>query len=139
MSHRTRLWRFRHFVTRFINPITRRVAGWLPGFGVLTYPGRKSERTYHTPVNVFRRGHDYVFVLTYGSDSDWVKNVLAAGECWIRVRGRDVRLTHPKVIADPTRSLVPAPIRFIGGLGNVTEFLRMQAEAASAGRSPHTA
>ena len=67
-------------------------------------------------------------MLTYGSDAEWVKNVLAAGGCGIRTRGRDVRLTHPEVIVDPSRSLVPAPIRFIGRLGNVTEFVRMRAD-----------
>ena len=130
MSHRTRMWRFRHFATRFVNPVTRLFASYVPGFCVLTYRGRRSGRMYNTPVNVFRRGDDYIFFLTYGSDTDWVKNVLAAGECSILTRGRKVTLTRPELIVDPTRSLVPAPIRFIGRLGNVTEFLRMRPEPA---------
>jgi hypothetical protein len=79
---------------------------------------------------VFRRGDDYIFFLTYGSDAGWVKNVLAAGGCRILTQGRSVQLTRPEVIVDPSRSLVPAPIRFIGFLGNVTEFLRMRLEPA---------
>ena len=126
MSPRTRMWGFRHYATRFVNPVTRLFAGRVPGFGVLTYQGRKSGKMYSTPVNVFRRGDDYIFVLTYGSDTDWVKNVLAAGGCQIMTRGRNVQLIQPIVIVDPTRSLVPAPIRFIGRLGNITEFLRMR-------------
>src|SRR5215471_14190880 len=128
MSHRTRMWRLRHFATRFVNPVTRLFAGRAPGFGVLTYRGRTSGRMYNTPINVFRRGDDYIFVLTYGSDADWVKNVVAAGGCRIFTRGRNVRLTRPELIVDPTRSVVPALIRFIGRLGNVTEFLRMRTE-----------
>jgi deazaflavin-dependent oxidoreductase (nitroreductase family) len=130
MSHRTRVWRFRHLATRFVNPVTRLFAGYVPFFGVLTYRGRRSGRMYNTPVNVFRRGGDFIFFLTYGSDTNWVKNVLAAGECSILARGRNVTLTRPEVIVDPTRRLVPAPIRFIGRLGNVTEFLRMRPEPA---------
>jgi deazaflavin-dependent oxidoreductase (nitroreductase family) len=130
MSHRTRLWRLRHFVTRFVNPLTRLFAGRAPGFGVLTYRGRTSGKIYNTPVNVFRRGDDYIFFLTYGSDAGWVKNVLAAGGCRILTQSRSVQLTRPEVIVDPSRSLVPAPIRFIGFLGNVTEFLRMRLEPA---------
>ena len=130
MSHRTRLWRLRHFVTRFVNPVTRLFAGRAPGFGVLTYRGRTSGKTYNTPVNVFRRGDDYIFFLTYGSDAGWVKNVLAAGGCRILTRGRNLVLTRPEVIVDPSRRLVPAPIRFVGFLGNVTEFLRMRPEPA---------
>lgn len=130
MSHRTRMWRFRHFVTRFVNPVTRLFAGRAPGFGVLTYRGRTSGKIYNTPVNVFRRGDNYIFFLTYGSDAGWVKNVLAAGGCRILTRGRHVQLTRPEVIIDPSRSIVPAPVRFVGYLGNVTEFLRMQPESA---------
>jgi deazaflavin-dependent oxidoreductase (nitroreductase family) len=120
------MWPLRHFVTRFINPITRLFAGHMPSFGMLTYSGRKTGRIYHTPINVFRRGDEYIFVLTYGSDASWVKNALAAGECRLRTRGRDVRLTHPQLVIDAKQSLVPAPIRFIGRLGNVTEFVRMR-------------
>ena len=134
MSPRTRMWGFRRFATRFVNPITRLFAGRMPGFGVLTYRGRKSGKLYSTPVNVFRHGNDYVFVLTYGSDADWVKNVLAAGGCQIMRRGRSVQLIQPIVIVDRTLSLVPAPIRFIGRLGNVTEFLRMRPEPAQSRR-----
>jgi hypothetical protein len=131
MPHRTRMWRLRHFVTRCVNPVTSLFAGRVPPFGILTYPGRISGNVYHTPINVFRRGDDYIFVLTYGSDAERVKNVLAAGGCWIRERGRDVRLTQPEVIVDSTRSLVPVPIRFIMRLANVTEFLRMRSEPTS--------
>jgi deazaflavin-dependent oxidoreductase (nitroreductase family) len=127
MSPRTRLWRFRHLATKFVNPITRRFAGWRPGFGVLTYHGRKTGRTYHTPINVFPRDDEYVFVLTYGSDAEWVKNVMASGRCEIQTRGRHVELRDPKLVVDPKRELAPAPVRLIGGIGGVTEFLTMRA------------
>ena len=55
------MWRFRHVVNRYVNPITRPVAKKLPGFAVLTHRGRKTGRTYRTPINVFRRGNDYLF------------------------------------------------------------------------------
>jgi deazaflavin-dependent oxidoreductase (nitroreductase family) len=124
---RTRAWRLRPFVRRVVNPVTRRFAGRLPGFGILTYRGRVTGRTYHTPINVFRRGPRYIFFLTYGSDAEWVKNVRAAGACRIRVRGRDVRLVEPELIVDPTRRLVPRPVRLLGRLIGVTEFLAMRA------------
>jgi deazaflavin-dependent oxidoreductase (nitroreductase family) len=127
MAPHTRMWQARHFVTRFVNPVTRLFAGWAPGFGIVIYEGRRTGRTYHTPINVLPRGDDYVFVLTYGSDAEWVKNVQAAGECRIRTRGRERKLVDPKLIVDPTRRLAPRFVRFIGRLGNVTEFLRMHA------------
>jgi hypothetical protein len=42
---------------------------------------------------VFPAQDGYVFALTYGPDTDWVKNVLAAGGCELRTRGRAIRLT----------------------------------------------
>jgi len=109
-----------------LNPISRLIAAWLPFFGVLTYRGRRTGRTYRTPINVFRRGDRYVFFLTYGSDVHWVKNVRAAGECSIRMLGREVRLVDPELIVDPTRRLVPLPVRIVGRLIGVTEFLQMR-------------
>jgi deazaflavin-dependent oxidoreductase (nitroreductase family) len=123
----------RPFTTHVINPITRRIASHLPGFAVISYVGRKSGRRYRTPMNVFRNGGDYVFALTYGSDVDWVKNVLAAGTCDIEIRGRTVRLTDPHLFTDPERRLMPLPVRLFLGLLRVSEFLRMRpAKAPSA-------
>jgi deazaflavin-dependent oxidoreductase (nitroreductase family) len=117
----------RPFTTRLFNPISRHFAGRLPAFGILSYVGRKSRRLYHTPINVFRDGDTYIFALTYGSEVNWVKNVLAAGECDIRTRGRDVHLVDPELIVDPTRHLVPLPVRIVLALNDVNEFLTMRA------------
>ena len=123
---RTRLQGMRAFTMRFVNPITRLVAGWLPGFGLLTYRGRKSGKAYRTPMNVFRQGDEFVFALTYGADVQWVKNILAAGECGLRTRGHELRLVEPRLYADPARRDMPFPVRqFVGPL-RVTEFLRMR-------------
>src|SRR5262245_20990042 len=97
----TRLRALSSFVTHWIDPLLRPFAGWLPGFCVLTHVGRRSGRTYRTPLNVFRRGSRVVFALTYGSEAEWVRNVLAAGECDIRTRRRDLHLVGPRVVVDP--------------------------------------
>jgi hypothetical protein len=47
--------------------VTLRIAGCLPGFGILSHVGRKSGRTYRIPINVFQRCDYYYFALTYGS------------------------------------------------------------------------
>ena len=87
---------------------------------------------YRTPINVFRRGDVYLFFLTYGSDVDWVKNVLVAGRCTLRTRGRDVELVDPELVSDPERWLVALPIRAVGALLAATEFLRMRPSGRSA-------
>jgi deazaflavin-dependent oxidoreductase (nitroreductase family) len=129
MGGRTRMWRFRHFATRYINPITRPVAGKLPTFGILTHTGRKTGRAYQTPINVFRRGDDYYFFfLTYGSDVQWVKNVLAAGSCSLEPRGQVVGLVEPEPVTDPELRLAPRAVRFVERrIAGVTQYLRMHA------------
>jgi len=126
MAPRTRLAFLRPFTTRVVNPLTRRVAGWLPMFGILLYRGRKTGREYRTPMNVFRHGDEYVFALTYGSDAQWVKNILAAGDCELRTRGRTFRLVEPVVFVDPERRRMPFPVRQLLGVMRVSEFLRMR-------------
>jgi deazaflavin-dependent oxidoreductase (nitroreductase family) len=116
----------RPFTTAVVNRLTRLFAGHLPGFAIVDYRGRRSGKAYRTPMNVFRDGDDYVFALTYGSDAQWVKNVLAAGECDLEVRGKRVHLIEPKLFADPSRHLMPQPVRFFLGVMRVTEFLRMR-------------
>ena len=115
------------FNKRVTNRITRPFAGHLPGFAIVTHVGRSSGRHYRTPVNMFRRGADHVFVLTYGPEADWVRNVLAAGTCAIETRGRRVVLVEPRRFTDQARRAVPAPVRIILGLLRVDEFLAMRA------------
>jgi deazaflavin-dependent oxidoreductase (nitroreductase family) len=122
----TRMRAIRPFTTHVFNPIARRFASWLPGFGILEYRGRKSGRTYHTPINVFRRGDWYVFALTYGSDVEWVKNIVAAGGCTLRTRGRDVHVIEPELFVDPSRRLMPLVVRIVLRFDRATEFLRMR-------------
>ena len=136
MASTTRIRSLGPTTTRVFNPVTRLVAGRLPGFGILTHTGRSTGRTYRTPLLVLRRGDDYVFGLWYGSHVHWVKNVLAAGGCEVRVRGRDVRLVEPELFADPLRRLLPLPLRLGGRLLHMTEFLRMRPAHAATGRQP---
>jgi len=131
MATRTRLQGMRPFTKRFVNPLTRLVAGWLPGFGLLLYRGRTSGREYETPMNVFRRGEEYVFALTYGSDVQWVKNIMAAGECRLVTRGRTLRLIGPRLFHDPGRSLMPELVRPFLGFMRVTEFMRIRISTVS--------
>ena len=127
----------RPFTTHVFNPFSRLFVRWLPGFGILAYRGRRSSRAYRTPMNAFRRGEDWIFALTYGSDVQWVKNVLASGEATLEIRRRKIRLVEPELFVDPERRLVPFGIRQILGLMRVQEFLRMR--LAADGRPPPAA
>jgi deazaflavin-dependent oxidoreductase (nitroreductase family) len=111
------------FNRRVTNHITGPIASRAPGFAIVIHTGRRSGRVYRTPVNVFRDEGRYVFALTYGRDSDWVRNVMAAGRCEIETRGKLVRLADPALVTDDTRRDVPRPARWILGALHVDDFL----------------
>jgi deazaflavin-dependent oxidoreductase (nitroreductase family) len=118
-----RLAKFNRVVTnRVLGPLAR----YLPGFAIVSHVGRRAGHTYRTPVNIFRRGDGYVIALTYGADSEWVRNVLAAGGADIETRGRRLHVVDPKVVRDPARSLVPKPVRVPLRLANVDEFMLLK-------------
>ncbi|HEY6303481.1 MAG TPA: nitroreductase family deazaflavin-dependent oxidoreductase [Terriglobales bacterium] len=114
----------------FTNRITSLFAGWLPGFGILTHVGRKSGKVYRTPLNVFRASSDFIIALTYGSQSEWVKNVLAAGGCELKTRGKKYQLSTPKVVRDPTRQRFPIPVRVVLRVVGADEYLELLATPA---------
>ena len=101
------------FNIAFTNRITGLFAGWLPGFGILTHVGRKSGKVYRTPINVFRASNGFIIALTYSSQSEWVKNVVAADGCELQPRGKKYQLSAPTVVRDPTRRRFPIPVRVL--------------------------
>ncbi|WP_020574232.1 nitroreductase family deazaflavin-dependent oxidoreductase [Actinopolymorpha alba] len=111
-----------------INRIVRFVAPWLPGFGLVIHQGRRSGRTFRTPVNVFRQQDGFVIALTYGPEADWVMNVEAAGGCELLSRGRRYTLSQPRVFHDETRAGMPAVfVRQVLSLAKVADFLSLKA------------
>jgi len=109
------------------NRITGLFAGWMPGFGILKHLGRKSGKVYRTPVNVFRGSNSFIIALTYSRKSEWVKNVLAAGECELKTRGKKHQLSSPKVVHDPTRQQFPVPVRAVLRIAGADEYMELAA------------
>jgi len=107
----------------FTNRITSLFAGWLPGFGILTHVGRRSGKVYRTPVNVFRASDGFIIALTYSSQSEWVKNVLAAGGCELKTRRRKYQLSAPNVVRDPTRRQFPLPVLVVLRIVGADEYM----------------
>jgi len=115
-----------------LNRVTRHIAPWAPGLGVVVHHGRRSGREYQTPVNVFTVGDGYVIALTYGQAADWVKNVLAEGGCELRTRGSAVRLTAPRLYRDETRHDIRPFERQVLRIIGVADFLSLTTQPAAA-------
>ena len=90
---------------KYMNPVVEKVARYLPGFALIRHRGRKSGAKYETVVNAYRKGNVLAVMLGHGK-TDWVKNVLAAGEADVHLFRRDVHITNPRVVPagtdDPT-------------------------------------
>ena len=109
-----------------LNRAVQHVAPWLPGLALVVHSGRRSGRTYRTPVNVFGTADGFIMALTYGPDTDWVKNVQAAGGCELRTRGRVVRVAEPRVYRDETRRGIRPVERQVLRLIGVADFLSVK-------------
>jgi deazaflavin-dependent oxidoreductase (nitroreductase family) len=123
MSMRRRMARFNRAAA---NPLIGRIVTATPGFGAVIHRGRRSGREYRTPVMVFRDGGRYVIALPYGSDSDWVRNTLAAGGCDLLTHGRRIRMVEPAVYTDDERAGVPALVRQALRLAGANEFMSLR-------------
>jgi deazaflavin-dependent oxidoreductase (nitroreductase family) len=98
---------------------------------VLTHVGRSSGKTYRTPLDAHVVHGGFIFIIMYGSDSDWVQNVLASGTAAVAVDGEQFDLESPKLISkqeawqllsDKTKE----PPNFL----KVTEYLQMDLVAS---------
>lgn len=95
-----------------LNRITKFIAPRAPGWALVVHRGRQSGRIFRTPVFAFRRENRFVTALTYGPNSDWVRNVLTAGGCEVEARGRRYQVDSPQLYRDENASDMPLFIRF---------------------------
>ena len=85
--------------TRAMRPLALRSAGREgAATSVVRHAGRRSGRTYQTPVVVARHDDSFLIALPYGERTDWLKNVLAAGSASIVADGRSYGVDRPEVI-----------------------------------------
>jgi deazaflavin-dependent oxidoreductase (nitroreductase family) len=119
---------------RFTNPLLGRLAGRLPPLAIVVHRGRRSGRAYRTPVMAFPTGDEVLIALTYGLGVDWLRNVLAAGECRLIYGGREMALARPRLVerAAPPASL-PALVRLVLRLTRVHDYLWLMRDPAPAG------
>jgi hypothetical protein len=64
--------------------------------------------------------------VTYGQDTDWVKNVLAAGGCELRTRRRVIRLVSPRLFHDQSRRDIRPVERQVLRVLGVADFLSLK-------------
>ena len=68
-------------------------------YPVITHIGRRSGRSYQTPLDAYPTKTGYVMVVRYGLKSDWVLNVLAAEIVTLRIDGEMLTLSSPRLVS----------------------------------------
>jgi deazaflavin-dependent oxidoreductase (nitroreductase family) len=118
---------------RVFNPRALRNRKW----SVIHHVGRTTGTSYRTPLEAVAVDNGFVFTLVYGSQSDWVRNVLAAGTATLDHGGATVELTEPEVLdADEAFALLPPDAKRPPRLLRIGEFLVMRHAASSGTTKP---
>ena len=65
---------------------------------IVRHVGRRSGRTYETPVVAVEHDDSFLIALPYGERTDWMKNVLASGKASVVTHGRTYGVDQPQVI-----------------------------------------
>ena len=99
----------RRFNRKVTNPIMMAFAGRRL-YTVVEHVGRRSKRTYHTPVLGQPTEDGFFIPLPYGEDTDWCMNVLAAGGCTVRWSERVYPLTSPHIVGQAEGEAVFPPV-----------------------------
>ncbi|MGE2691606.1 nitroreductase family deazaflavin-dependent oxidoreductase [Mycolicibacterium pulveris] len=88
---------FERLQIKYMNPVVKRMARFLPGVAKIRHRGRKSGKTYETVITPFRKDDTLAIVLGHGK-TDWVKNVLAADEAEVVFGSRTIRIVNPRIV-----------------------------------------
>ena len=99
-KHPAVVHRVRRFNRAVTNPRVLRTAG-SPGASasVIRHIGRRSGRTYDTPVGPHAVGEHFVIALPYGPGADWVRNVLERGSAEMVHEGRTIEVREPELVS----------------------------------------
>ena len=120
-------------MTRALNPLIRRFAGrrHFRMAAEIRHVGRKSGRAYVTPAGARASGDVAVIPLTFGNQSDWAKNVRAAGGCSLKVNGEEYTAVAPEFVdrrdAGPLLKSAFGPVERAGfRLLGIRQYLRLR-------------
>ncbi len=92
----------------FHRQLAKRAPSWVNGFALrragrgslaaLEHRGRVSGTVRHNPVRAFRRGDTVIVGVNFGPETDWLKNIQAAGGCRMRLGDEMLVLGAPRVV-----------------------------------------
>lgn len=109
---------------RYLNPVLRPVAGYLPPLALLHHSGRRSRRAYVTPVQAYRTPQGYIAAFAYSDNPQWAQNLLATGHGQMMRAGKHYTITNPQEVGQDGLDVLPSPVAAIMRRIGVRDFLR---------------
>jgi deazaflavin-dependent oxidoreductase (nitroreductase family) len=105
-----------HRLQKSFEPFALAMSGkrWFPLYAIVNHRGRSSGKAYRTPIAVVpTRGRGRILIgLPWGRQTNWARNVVAAGGVDLTWKGRTVHTTSPRIIdAVEATALAKAPFR----------------------------
>ena len=123
-------------MSKVLNPLVSKMAGrkhvgWA---AQVHHRGRLTGRAYTTTAGARVSDGAIWIPLTFGTRSDWCRNVLAAGECGVRWKGLDYTGSDPVVFDRPTamsiaKTLFKLPERGAMHAMGIKHFIRLDVRA----------
>ncbi len=110
------------------NPLQLRSAGTPGTFAsVVRHQGRRTGRTYETPVWAVPTEDGFMIAIVYGSRTDWLKNVVASGAAAIVHQGGTYPVDRPQIVPlERARAYFPATLQRIHRRIRVDRCLRVR-------------
>lgn len=114
--------------SRAMKPFALKSAGTAGAYAsVIHHVGRRSGRTYETPVVAVPTADGFAIALPYGPNTDWLNNVLAKGSAVLVTDGRTYAVDDPEVVSiDAVGDCFPAKERRQHRRFRVTTCLRVR-------------
>jgi deazaflavin-dependent oxidoreductase (nitroreductase family) len=120
------LWVLKNTLNRVTTPMAR--SGHGP-FSLIRHVGRKSGRTYETPLILAKVPEGFVAELTYGDNVNWVHNIRSADGCVVVHRGKEYRVNHVEPCsAEKGLSAYGTPFRQVLKAGGRDKFLLLRTD-----------
>jgi hypothetical protein len=123
------LWVVKNTLNRVTTPLAR--SGHGP-FSLIRHVGRKSGKSYETPVILVKIAEGFVAELTYGEQVNWYRNSVVAGGCVVVYRGREFTVTGIEPCSiERGLNAYPAPFRLILKAGGRKQFRLLRTDTAA--------
>lgn len=114
-------------LSRLLNPLVLPLTRHVPPFAVLHHKGRRSGRSYDTPVQAYATPEGWLVGLAYNHNAPFALNLLAARGGEMTRAGRRYQISQPRRVGREALKTLPALAALKMRAVGIDEFLQFDA------------